>query len=158
MKHERHHLKPGRAQRGATSIEFAIVFTLLFATFWAIISYAMPFFLYQVMNHATSETARYALRIDPSQSNAQIITLTQTELTRQLNVLPARFKQANTLTQSVTVQTLSGYRTLVVTLTYPGCSASNRTACVTPALSLLGASIPNLPAFSSTSRLRLENP
>ncbi|MEL0027717.1 MAG: TadE family protein [Perlucidibaca sp.] len=157
MKQGNHHAMPGRAQRGATAIEFAIVFPLLFGVFWAIISYALPFFLYQVMNHATAETSRYALRIDPSQSDAQVITLTQAQLTKELQVLPTRFRQPSTLTQSVTVQTIDGFRTLVITLTYPGCRAGNTAACLTPALNLFGASIPNLSAFSSTSRLRLEN-
>lgn len=145
-----------RRQKGATAIEFSFVFALLFSTFWAVISYALPFFLYQVMNHATAETARYALRLDPSQSNAAIVTLVQARLNQELNVLPTRFKRADTLVKTVNIQTIDSFRTLVVTLTYPGCSTNNRPACITPALNLIGFSIPNLPGFSSTSRLRLE--
>lgn len=145
-----------RRQKGATAIEFSFVFALLFSTFWAVISYALPFFLYQVMNHATAETARYALRVDPEQSNAAIVTLVQTHLGQELDVLPTRFKRADTLIQSVSIQTIDSFRTLVVTLSYPGCSTNNQAACITPALNLIGFSIPNLSGFSSTSRLRLE--
>lgn len=143
-------------EKGATAIEFSFVFALLFSTFWAVISYALPFFLYQVMNHATAETARYALRVDPTQSNSAIVALVQARLNQELNVLPTRFKQADTLIQTVNVQTIDSFRTLVVTLRYPGCSTSNQASCITPALNLIGFSIPNLSSFSSTSRLRLE--
>jgi hypothetical protein len=144
-------------QRGASAIEFSFVFGLLFTTFWAVLSYAFPFFLYQVMNQATAETARYALRIDPTQSNATIITLAQTRLTQELSVLPPRLRRSDTVVPSVTVQTIDTFRTLVVTLTYPGCSSSNKVACIVPPLNLIGFSLPNLSAFSTTSRLRLEN-
>lgn len=144
-------------QKGATAIEFSFVFALLFSTFWAVISYALPFFLYQVMNHATAETARYALRVDPTQSNGAIVTLVQTRLNQELNVLPTRFKRADTLIQTVNIQTIDSFRTLVVTLHYPGCSTNNQAACITPALNMLGFSITNLSSFSSTSRLRLED-
>ena len=150
------HKRPGTHEKGATAIEFSFVFALLFSTFWAVISYALPFFLYQVMNHATAETARYALRVDPTQSNSAIVTLVQARLNQELNVLPTRFKRSDTVIQTVNIQTIDSFRTLVVTLRYPGCSTNNRTACITPALNLLGFSIPNLSSFSSTSRLRLE--
>ena len=146
-----------RRQRGASAIEFSFVFGLLFTTFWAVLSYAFPFFLYQVMNQATAETSRYALRIDPSQSDAAIITLAQARLTQELSVLPPRFRRSDTVVQSVTVQTIDSFRTLVVTLTYPGCSSSNKVACVVPPINLIGFSLPNLSAFSTTSRLRLED-
>ncbi len=145
------------AERGATAIEFSIVFSALFAIFWAILSYAMPMLLYQVMNHATAETARFSLRIDPAQSDALIIALAKTNLEQQIGMLPPRFRRTDTLIRSVSVQTIDGFRTLMVTLTYPGCSVSHQTACVTPALNLIGISIPNLAAFSVTSRLRMES-
>lgn len=148
---------PKKNQFGVSAVEFSFIFGLLFTIFWAVLSYALPFFLYQVMNQATAETARYALRIDPSQSNAVIINLAQTRLTQELNVLPPRFRRSDTLVSSVTVQTIDGFRTLVVTLTYPGCSSNNKTACVVPPINLVGFSIPNLSSFSTSSRLRLEN-
>lgn len=156
MKSPKHVQVPQAKQKGATAIEFSLVFALLFSTFWAVISYALPFFLYQVMNQATAETARYALRIDPTQSNAAIVALAQARLNQELDVLPPRFSRADTVIQTVNIQTIDTFRTLVVTLTYPGCSSTNQTACIAPAINLLGFSIPNLSSFSSTSRLRLE--
>lgn len=78
-------------QYGATVIEFAIVFPLLFGVFWAIVSYALPFFTLQVMNHATAEAARVALRADPLQLGCQetAIQLAQNKLVEQLTVLPS---------------------------------------------------------------------
>lgn len=153
---QRHVVLSRRHQRGISAVEFSFIFGLLFTTFWAVLSYAMPFFLYQVMNQATAETARYALRIDPTQSNATIITLTQARLTQELSVLPPRFRRADTVIPSVTVQTIDTFRTLVVTLTYPGCSSTNKAACIVPPINLLGFSLPNLSTFRATSRLRLE--
>jgi Flp pilus assembly protein TadG len=146
-----------RTQRGASAIEFSFVFGLLFMTFWAVLSYAFPFFLYQVMNQSTAETARYAIRIDPTQSNAAIISLAQAKLNQELSVLPPRFRRSDTVVQSVTIQTIDTFRTLVITLTYPGCSSTNKPACIVPPLRLIGFSLPNLSAFSATSRLRLES-
>jgi Flp pilus assembly protein TadG len=45
-------------QSGVAAIEFSLVFALLFATFWAIISYALPLYLYPTMNQAVADTPR----------------------------------------------------------------------------------------------------
>lgn len=149
-------------QHGAAAIEFSIVFALLFGVFWAIISYALPFFLYQTMNHAVSEAARYAIRISPEQSDGEIIALTESELfNQQLNILPNKFKSllitANEAPVSVVTTTLDStdYRTVNVELHYPGCSTSSQQSCFVPAINLLGVSIPNLSGFTVSAQYRL---
>ena len=150
------------SQRGATAIEFSIVFALLFGIFWAIISYALPFFLYQTMNHAVSEAARYTIRVSPEQSDGDIVALTESELfNQQLNILPNKFKSllitANETPVSVVTTTLDGtaYRTVNVELHYPGCSTNSQQSCFVPAINLFGVSIPNLSGFTVSAQYRL---
>lgn len=150
-------------QRGTTAIEFSFVFALLFAVFWAILSYALPFFMYQVMNQAVSESARYALRIDPSLSDSAIENLVNTYLQEQpLAVLPTRFQSvlnaANSAPSQISTQAVAGisYRTLRVTLRYPGCNAAQEASCLVPALHLAGMSIPSLGEFIASADVHLE--
>lgn len=150
-------------QRGTTAIEFSIVFALLFGIFWAIISYALPFFLYQVMNQSVSEAARYALRVDPSLTDNEVTTLVNTYLAAEpLMVLPSAFKTListeNPTPSSITTEAINAqsYRTLTVKLRYPGCSTSAQAGCLVPALNLLGFSIPNLGPFEVQATVHLE--
>lgn len=172
MQHAQHKQRTGNRQQGATAIEFSIVFALLFATFWAIISYALPFFMYQTMNHAVAEAARQIVRFEnPTPAQAQ------DELLTQLNrFLPTTFVTQLTLpTPTIDDLQLTGtdssgnptvdadgdptgldYRVLTIRAAYPGCNASTlRSTCITPALNLLGASIPNLGPYTAETRIRL---
>ncbi|MBA4152582.1 MAG: hypothetical protein C0509_08475 [Acinetobacter sp.] len=146
-----------RKQQGATAIEFSIVFALLFAVFWAIISYAMPFFLFQTMNHAVAEAARQVVRFEaPTASNAQ--DALNTELNR---LLPTAF--VNALQQPYDIDIVEDdllidtqYRVLVIRVTYPGCNTGAlKSSCIAPALNLLGASIPNLGPYTAETKIRL---
>ncbi len=155
-----------RKQQGATAIEFSIVFALLFAVFWAIISYAMPFFLFQTMNHAVAEAARHVVRFEePTIGNAQ------DALNAELNkLLPTAFVNAlqqpydvNIIDEDLTAEDVDGnitselsYKVLVIRVTYPGCNTSTlRSSCIAPALNLLGASIPNLGPYTAETKIRL---
>ena len=153
-------------QRGATAIEFSIVFSTLFGIFWAIISYAMQFFLYQTMNHAVAEAARQVVRFEsPTESNVN--DALNSELNR---LLPSAFVNAlqtpyvieikdenlvvmdsdNNVTSEIS------YQTLVIRVTYPGCNATNlKSSCITPVLHLGGTSIPNLGPYTSETKIRL---
>lgn len=140
-------------QRGATAIEFAIVFSLLFGIFWATISYALPFFLNQVMNHAVAEGARFAVRADPDEPSyeAVLLELANQEILNELSVLPPKFR--TNLITTVEVQDVGTQRYLIVTLTYPNYSSQP----IIPVLNLPGLGpIPNLPGdLRASSRLRL---
>lgn len=144
-------------QTGAAAIEFALIFTLLFGLFWAILAYSIPFFIYQVMSHAASESSRIALHADVnSQSDSFIVNLASTELTRQLGVLPASIRTQVVPANAVQISTIAGHKTLVVQLLYPGCNNTDKIAtCVVPPLNLIVASLPNLPAYSVSAQERL---
>ncbi|RQR37478.1 pilus assembly protein [Burkholderia sp. Bp8994] len=61
----RHH------QRGATAVEFAIVFPLFFMIFYAIVSFGMVFVIQQSLTFAVSEGARAGLNYAPSLGSDQ---------------------------------------------------------------------------------------
>lgn len=52
-------------QRGATAIEFALVFPLLFMLFYSVIVYSYLFVLQQSVSYAAQEAAAAAHRVDP---------------------------------------------------------------------------------------------
>ncbi|MCA7902802.1 pilus assembly protein [Burkholderia cepacia] len=55
-----------RRQRGATAVEFAIVFPLLFVIFYGIVAFGMIFTIQQSLTFAASEGARAGLAYAPS--------------------------------------------------------------------------------------------
>ncbi|MCW3695179.1 MULTISPECIES: TadE/TadG family type IV pilus assembly protein [Burkholderia] len=55
-----------RRQRGATAVEFAIVFPLFFVIFYAILSFGMIFVIQQSLTLAASEGARAGLSYAPN--------------------------------------------------------------------------------------------
>ncbi|HDR9470882.1 TadE/TadG family type IV pilus assembly protein [Burkholderia multivorans] len=54
-----------RRQRGATAVEFAIVFPLFFLIFYAIVTFGMVFVIQQSLTFAVSEGARAGLNYAP---------------------------------------------------------------------------------------------
>lgn len=148
--------KPRATQKGAATIEMALVFSLFFAILWGTISYALPFFLMQVMNHATNEAVRAAVRADPHQGlaaySAKLQALASARLTDEYDWLPASMR--NALVPSVSITTVSGVQMLVVKLTY----ASYSTHPIIPVLNLPGIGpVPNIPGdLKAESRFRLE--
>jgi len=132
--------RKNRRQRGAAAIEFALVFSLLFGLFWAMVSYAFPLFLLQVMNRATAEATRVAIKADPSVAgySTTVTTLANNELTRQLSWLPGSFSSPLTRTISI-----DGSNILTVRLTY----ANYTSHPIVPVLNLPGiGQVPNIPA------------
>ncbi len=55
-----------RHQAGATAIEFAFVFPLLFAIIYGTIAYGYVYFLQQRINFAAQEAVRAAIAVDPA--------------------------------------------------------------------------------------------
>lgn len=110
-----------KAQQGAAAVEFALVFTVFFGMLWAILAYAIPFFLLQVMNHATHEASRFALRADPGQGSviyhSTLVSLAQQRLSEEITWLPVAFSAPLQATTQV-VDTATQPR-LLVRLTYP---------------------------------------
>ncbi len=148
--------KPRMSQKGAVAVEMALVFSLFITLLWGMISYALPFFLMQVMNHATSEAVRAAVRADPRQGTTAYTTklqaLATARLTQETTWLPAGMR--NALVSSVSVTSITGIQMLVVKLTY----VSYNTHPIVPILRLPGiGSVPNIPGdLKAESRFRLE--
>lgn len=146
-------------QRGATAIEFALVFSLMFGLFWAIISYSLPFYMLHVMNRATAEAARVAVQADPYQQStsayqAQVISLATATLTTQLNALPVSFRTPlQPYSSGISIVTDNGINYLVVRTVYANYSSHP----VVPALTLpLLGKIPNLPvSLVAEARMRI---
>lgn len=84
-----------KRQRGVAMIEFALGFSLVFALFWAIVSYTFPLILLQVMNRAVGESVRVVSSVPTDQSVSTYAAAAQTavvnELDRQLAWLPSRW-------------------------------------------------------------------
>ena len=76
-------------ERGVAVIEFALVFTLVFGFFWALVSYTIPLILLQAMNRAASEGARVAATVPSSTTDYDTAVVSQAtaEMTRQMTWL-----------------------------------------------------------------------
>lgn len=153
-------------QRGATAIEFSIVFALLFGIFWAVISYAMPFFLYQTMNYAATDAARHVLRVAPEadETSPMLTKLASDRVNATLSgMLPSAFR-ARVAEPVVNVQPVSiilpsgqpmALRELVVSVRL---RAPYNASPLVPQLTLPGVGrIPDIPGDLRTeARIRME--
>lgn len=140
-------IKRNHEEKGVAVIEFALVFTLVFAVFWALVSYTFPFILLQAMNRAVAESTRVAANLPTSLSTddykASVINVAERELSRQLKQgwLPVKFTNGLTFL-SARFETNDGLRVLVVEAKYPNYSANP----IIPILSLPGiGQVPKLP-------------
>ncbi len=135
-----------KQQQGAAAIEFSIVFALLFGMFWAIISYALPFFLYQTMNYAAADATRYALRApqesDTSSPNLKALVKNRAQDTL-IKLLPAKFESKLVyITETPPTISPDNLRELVIVIRYPNYNANP----LVPQLNLPGiGKIPNIP-------------
>lgn len=77
-------------QRGASAIEFALVFPIFFALFYAIVGYSLVMTLQQSMTQASKDGIRAAIKADPTQKGyvASAKNLAQTAVTQALQGLP----------------------------------------------------------------------
>ena len=62
-----------RSQRGATAVEFALVFPLFFAIFYAIVTFSLIFVAQQSLTLASEEGARAALNYQAASSVASAV-------------------------------------------------------------------------------------
>ncbi|QRR09953.1 pilus assembly protein [Burkholderia sp. MS455] len=110
MKHQRRPCR-WRHQRGATAVEFAIVFPLFFMIFYAIVSFGMIFVIQQSLTFAVSEGARAGLNYasslgsdqSPCTSVPNPLMRTQNACNTTLNALG--WLNSNSQLLSVTVKT-----------------------------------------------------
>lgn len=73
-------------EKGVAVIEFALVFTLVFGVFWALVSYTIPLILLQSMNRASAEGARVAATVPASTPSYDTAVTAQAlaEMNRQM--------------------------------------------------------------------------
>ena len=128
-----------RKQKGAVAIEFAAVFVIFFAVFYAMVSYSLPLLLLQSFNQATAEAVRRSVALDPSTPNynaALILRATQT-VQSQLQWIPATFQF-----QTAHINPTYTAGVLTVEINYPSANLKN----VLPFIVLPGiGTVPRLP-------------
>lgn len=109
-----------RKQRGATAIEFALVFPLFFAVFYAIVSYSLIFVAEQSLTLATAEGARAALNYQKAGTVSDAITLRAAAACNTATNMVAQMIRSSDC--QTTVQTPCTYDAtmtcIAVTLTY----------------------------------------
>lgn len=142
--------RPVSNQRGVAMLEFALVFTVVWAVFWSLACYVAPLIVLQTMHRATAEGARVgAMIINPTLRESQA----RAAVNEEMNRLPTSWR--NNFTASVTVGAVNpdGSSLLTVTVSQP--YAAN--APLRPIINLPGiGSIPALPqTLRSEARLLL---
>jgi Flp pilus assembly protein TadG len=167
-----HHLRrqqSGERQRGVATIEFALVFTVIFAVFWSLVCYAVPLIILQVMNRATAEGSRAAALVLTGATAYPTVAAYQAAATIEAT------NEANRQIQAISILTRG--MSLVPTVTFgtdvngscptarPNCVLTvqlqilnySTVAPMKPLLNLPGiGSIPTLPTnLTSTSRVAL---
>ncbi|WP_179403641.1 TadE/TadG family type IV pilus assembly protein [Burkholderia guangdongensis] len=141
-----------RCQRGATAVEFALVFPLFFVIFYAIVSYGLIFAIQQSLTLAAAEGARAALNYvyESNGSSSQALTdrasAAQTTAKNMTNWLPNVSVQ--TPTPGPCSYSASMY-CVTVTVSYP-----YSTHPLVPPLPLLGLVMPA--ALTSTATVQID--
>lgn len=138
------------AQRGAAAIEFAMLFSLFFLLFYAIVGYSLAMLLSQGLTQAAEEGVRAAVVVDPLafRDEASYIdrvdVVVHDRITTALSWMPSKAKtivlDGGNVQTSVT--TTNGIKTVTVTVIYPGYATNG----LIPTLKLLGISVPELPS------------
>lgn len=142
----------GHKQQGVATIEMALVFTLLFAMVWAIISYTLPLILLQNMQQAVAAATRVAalVPVNSADHQAQVNSVVLAELQHQMSWLPARWLQPLDLSssQNITFTAQAGCPAerpaclVTVQLRYPNYAAQP----IVPGITLPGiGDVPRLP-------------
>lgn len=141
-----------RKQKGASAIEFALVFVVFFAVLYGVLSYSFPLLLLQSFNQSTAEAVRRSMAVDPTLVSgtykATVETTAKAVLDQQLSWLPT----AMTLNISKLAVYDEAAGTLTVTVSLPVATLN----AVLPVLYLPGnITVPSLPsALTAVSVLK----
>ncbi|WAH58179.1 pilus assembly protein [Pseudomonas silvicola] len=142
-------------QKGAAAIEFALVFMIFFAAFYAVVAYSLPLLMMQSFNEASAEAIRQTVAIDPTTAGtgytAQVKSTAVTAVTTVVNKwLPTAL---NFSSSNVSVTYAGAGNLLTVTISYP----SSNLNTIMPFLTLPGiGQVPNLPTnLTATSSMML---
>jgi Flp pilus assembly protein TadG len=122
-----------RACRGAVAVEFALVFLMFFALFYAIVAYGLVFTLNQTLTLAAEEGARAAVQDAPNAATR--ITRAQGTAKGLLGWVPPAGVTASAAAAPCAANPASNCITVTVSYDYA-------THPIVPALPLLGIAIP----------------
>ncbi|WDD94368.1 pilus assembly protein [Burkholderia sp. FERM BP-3421] len=128
-----------RRQRGATAVEFAILFPLFFVIFYAIVTYGMIFAAQQSLTLAATEGARAALNYQVATTPTAALGLRATAACTAANGLTG-WLSTNATCTSVAQQPCSFDATMYcvqVTITYPYASSP-----LVPTIALFTGALP----------------
>ncbi|CAB3731039.1 hypothetical protein LMG24238_05739 [Paraburkholderia sediminicola] len=137
------------AQRGATAIEFALVFPIFFSIFYVIVTFSMIFVAQQSLTLATAEGARAALNYRSASSVPGAISLRATAACNTAtNMVAPMIQSAACQTAQATCNYDSTMTCIAVTLTYNYAASP-----LIPTLPGLGLLLPQ--NLSSTATVQL---
>lgn len=145
MFRDRHAQSLPRRLRGASAIEFALIFPIVFAIVYGGIAYGYIYFLQQRINFLAQEAVRAAISVAPGVDSdaylAQAQAAANQAITNNFTLAGVAVPPALGVTFSLQGDAVAG-ETLVVVLTY---NLNNPTLFPTIPIPLVGA-IPPLPA------------
>lgn len=118
----------GPDEKGATAVEFALLFPLFLAILFGIVTFGMVFVLQQAMTLAVEEGARAAIAVDPAAYSpggvfdqagflGAVTPRAQQRITAALAWLPGTLE--NNAVTTVTLQAITEGFAVVVTVRYP---------------------------------------
>ncbi|WP_434109642.1 TadE/TadG family type IV pilus assembly protein [Paraburkholderia caffeinilytica] len=137
------------AQRGATAIEFALVFPIFFSIFYVIVTFSMIFVAQQSLTLATAEGARAALNYQLASSVPGAVTLRATAACNTATHMVAQMiRSADCQTAPTNCSYDSSMTCIAVTLTYNYAASP-----LIPTLPGLGLLLPK--NLSSTATVQL---
>ncbi|KVD80896.1 pilus assembly protein TadE [Burkholderia sp. ABCPW 14] len=153
MKHALGRFRPRRFQRGATAIEFAILFPVFFMVLYGIVTYGMIFAAQQSLTLAATEGARAALNYQVAQTQAAALSLRATAACTAASNLTGWLTGATCSTsQNFTCSYDSTMYCIQVTVTYP--YASNP---LVPTVALFNAVLPTTLTSQATVQINPTN-
>lgn len=145
-------------QRGTAAIEFGLLFSLFFAVFYALVSYALPMLMMQAFNHAAMAGARAAVKVDLNEPDylGTVDATVRNTVGARLAWLPAQAQAAvlGAGNGNVGVDFDEGTGVVTVTVSYEGYAANP----LMPILNLPGIGpVPRLPEnLTAEASLSLE--
>nr|WP_133649467.1 TadE family protein [Paraburkholderia flava] len=153
MCHSRHRSQQcgvsGRTQRGATAVEFALVFPLFFTVLYAIVTYSLIFVAQQNLTLASEEGARAALNYQKATTVAAAVGLrAAAACTTATNMITGLIGNSTCTPTPTACSFDATMQCITVTLTY-----NYATHPLVPTLPLFNLVLPN--TLTSTATVQL---
>lgn len=157
MRYSRHALQrrsaSRRTQRGATAVEFALVFPLFFTVLYAIVTYSLIFVAQQNLTLASEEGARAALNYKKAANVGAAVSLrAAAACTTATGMVTGLISRAVCTSTPTTCSFDATMQCIAVTLTYNYAAAP-----LVPPLPLLNLMLPNTLTSTATVQLNPVN-